>query len=526
MKPCEFRLLPVLVGAGLWCGLLGHVAYVAGADLADRPARISPDYADVVLPPNIAPLNFRIKEPGSAYRVNISAALGRSINVTSDDARIIIPPDAWRTLLEANRGGQLTFDVAVRDESGNWLPFGPITNTIASEDIDRYLAYRLFKSLYRIWVEMNIYQRDLEGYDQRPIWRGRTFRQEAQGGCIHCHTFRANRTDRMALSYRDKDLGAGVILAVEDQVINLNTKFGYTAWHPSGKLVAYSRNKVRQFFHHAGVGIRDVVDLDSSLAYYVLETQTVKSNPKIDEPGRLETYPTWSPDGDYLYFSSAPILWTDPDEVPPKNWDKIRYDLRRIRYDIDTDTFGEPETILSAARTGRSILIPRVSPDGRFLVFTMCDYGCFPINLPDSDLYIMDLQSPPRPDGEFEYRDLGVNSDWAESWHSWSTNSRWLVFSSKRIDGLFARPHFTYIDADGKAHKPLVMPQQDPSFYDALVKTYTLPEFTVVPVMVPERDVVRALHAPTKVKVNQAAATSAATAGEPPPRWDPSVGRE
>ena len=142
--------------------------------------------------------------------------------------------------------------------------------------------------------------------------------------------------------------------------------------------------------------------------------------------------------------------------MPPENYEKLKYDLRRISYDVATDQWGQAETVLSAEETGQSILLPRISPDGRFLVFCMCRYGCFPVYQPSSDLYLMDLATR-------QYRKLAINSEFSESWHSWSSNSRWIAFSSKRQGGLFTRTYLSYVDQAGTAHKPFVLPQQDPS---------------------------------------------------------------
>ena len=89
---------------------------------------------------------------------------------------------------------------------------------------------------------------------------------------------------------------------------------------------------------------------------------------------------------------------------------------------------GQPETVLSAKETGLSILLPRVSPDGWFLLFCMCRYGCFPAFHPTSDLYLMDVAKGPT-------RSAPINREFSESWHSWSSNSRWIAFSSKRGEG-------------------------------------------------------------------------------------------
>jgi dipeptidyl aminopeptidase/acylaminoacyl peptidase len=199
------------------------------------------------------------------------------------------------------------------------------------------------------------------------------------------------------------------------------------------------------------------------------DEQKVVCPPPLAQKNRLETYPAWSPDGAYLYFCSAPVPWKDRDTVPPENYDKLKYDLCRVRYDAGSKQWGQVETVLSAEQTGLSILLPRISPDGRFLLFCMCQYGCFPIYQPSSDLYLMDLTT-----GKSER--LAINSEDSESWHSWSNNGRWIAFSSKRQGGTFTRTYLSYIDERGKAHKPFVLPQRDPAYYDSLLETYSVPE--------------------------------------------------
>ena len=280
----------------------------------------------------------------------------------------------------------------------------------------------------------------------------------------------------MSIATRSSKYGSSSILIKNDNVRKLNTKWGYTAWHPSGGIAAYSANKVIQFFHSTGLEIRDVADLDSAILYYDTRTEKVKTAPALSDKNQLETYPAWSPDGKYLYYCSAPILWKDRNSVPPENYDKVKYSLMRISYDIQSDTWGSPETVISARDTRKSILLPRISPDGKYLVFCMSQYGCFPIYQPSSDLYIMNMEN-------FRYRPLtALNSDYSESWHTFSSNSRWLAFSSKRNGGILTRIWFTYIDGNGKASKPFVLPQRKPDHYDSLTKVFSVPELVKSPV--------------------------------------------
>jgi Tol biopolymer transport system component len=303
----------------------------------------------------------------------------------------------------------------------------------------------------------------------------------------------------MIISIRSADYDSSALLVEGDKVRKIATKFGYTSWHPSGQIAAFSVNNVRQLFHSAASEVRDVIDFDSVMAYYNVKSQTVKTTQDLARKDRLETYPTWSADGRYLYFCSAPITWSDR-EVVPESYDQIKYDLVRAGYDIDTDQWGPLEPVLSAEDTGLSILLPRVSPDGRRLLFCMCDYGCFPVFQHSSDLYMMDLESAQRT-GEYKHRRLDINSSESESWHSWSSNSRWIVFSSKRDSGVFTRIYIAYVETNGKVHKPIRLPQKDPAYYDSCLWTYSVPELITEPVRVTKEKLGRVVRGSEEIPI-------------------------
>jgi hypothetical protein len=183
-----------------------------------------------------------------------------------------------------------------------------------------------------------------------------------------------------------------------------------------------------------------------------------------------------------------------------EQYDQVKYDLVRIAYDIERDAWGTPQTVLSAQDTGQSILEPRISPDGRWLLVCMCRYGCFPVYQQSSDLYLIDLEAAERT-GRYEYRRLEVNSDESESWHSWSSNSRWIAFSSKRGNGTFTRTYLSYVDPNGVARKPLLLPQKDPTHYDSCLWTYSVPELTLEPVRVAKENLGRVVRGARQVNV-------------------------
>ncbi len=170
----------------------------------------------------------------------------------------------------------------------------------------------------------------------------------------------------------------------------------------------------------------------------------------------------------------------------PEDFKSVKYNLCAIDFDIETLSFGtRVDTIYHSRFMGSSVSFPRVSPDGRFLMFTTSSYGNFSIWHKDADLQMFDLHK-----GEFIDMQP-VNSDDVESYHSWSDNGRWTVFSSRRMDGLYTRLYLVYVDAEGRPSKPFVLPQRTPNFYDDLPFSYNLPEFIVEEVDLDAREFAR-----------------------------------
>ncbi len=483
----------------------GNKVTITQYSVINRPAGIRPDYSGTVIPPNIAPLNFVIQQDGSRYFVRIYSETGKPIELFSKTPRIVIPKKAWHKLLDLNRGQQLSLDIFVKSqaitsaseaENKGWSRYKTITNEIANENIDAFLVYRKIRPGHRTWRDIGIYQRNLNSFDEFLILDNGYYKH----GCLNCHTFCRNKPDKMLIGIRSAVYGSSTLLIEDGEVKKIGTKFGYSAWHPSGRLASFSVNDVRLLLHSAANEVRDVIDFDSLMAYYLTDLQTVKTTSDFTKSDRLETYPTWSPDGRYLYFCSAPITWSDR-TVVPEEYDQIKYDLVRADYDIDHDQWGPLETVLSAEDTGLSVMLPRISPDGRWLLFCMCNYGCFPVYQPSSDLYMTDLNAAEQT-GQLEYRKLDINSDKSESWHSFSSNSRWIAFSSKRDYGVFTRIYLAYLNENGTVCKPMLLPQKDPTYYDSCLWTYSVPELITEPVRITKEELGRVVRSSRKIPVD------------------------
>jgi len=444
---------------------------------SDQTPVIDPDYSEITIPPNISPLNFIIKQKASAYYVKIFSDSGSEIVVKSGNGKIRIPLSRWRRMLRDNAGKNVKIDVYSKDEDGRWLKFKTISNKIAAEPIDPYLYYRLLYPGYESWKELSINFRNLETFKSESFIENSV----ADQNCVNCHSFNNGKTDDFLFHMRGTLGGTYFYHNGKFKKMNLKTsdnKNGavYPRWHPSGKFVAFSSNKIIQRFHAADNKKIEVTDLESYLLLYDVELNEIM---KIDSSAKetfMDTYPEWSPDGKYLYFCRAAQIGKDYD------YKKIQYSLYRVPFEIEKRKFGHSELIFDAVQINKSVAFPRVSPDGRFLIFTLADYGCFPIWHKEADLYSLNLTNT-------KVSRLDLNSDYCDSYHSWSSNSKWLIFSSKRDDGLTARPYISYIDENGTSSKPFILPQSDPEFYKGFLKSYNIPEFSTVKIKMNPGDI-------------------------------------
>ncbi len=503
---------------------------------AGRPARTYPDIPATVIPPNIAPLNLRILEDGSKFRLRfIGARKGPDdVETSSSGGDMRIPIAAWRKLLAANSGHEILMDIYAK--TGNaWTHFESVHLRVAAEPIDTYVVYRLMPPIYNWSTHLTLHQRNLTSFEDRVILDNERS-VDAEGrtpgdACINCHTFWNGGASRMLFHMRAGKTSQipAMILVVDGKAKAVDTRngslpnAGYTSWHPNGKLLAFSRNTVQQLYHTAGVETRDVVDRASALGFYNVETGVVFTIPQLSRSDRLETWPNWSPDGRYLYFCSAKVVWKDLKNGAFDYYDRIQYDLKRIAYDAATGDWGQVETVVAASDFGHSISQPVISPDGRYAMFVGHPYGSFPLFQPGSDLYMADLSkiaappvhfapvkdspapdaggspgapdSPPLATGAAVPRCLDeLNSPQADTYHSWSSNGRWVIFVSKREDGVLARFYIAHLDETGHFGRPFAMPQEDPDSSGRTLLTFNRPEFLTEPVKVSEAELAHAMN--------------------------------
>lgn len=474
-----------------WLPLLAAVLLTActgKTTMVEELPDIYPDYIGVTIPAGIAPLNFNLPEGYDRVFVRVTGSNGGEIKTRGRLAAF--PIRKWHRLTRQNAGGTLHFTVLGRKD-GEWTQWRDFILYVSDLPLDDYgVTYRKIAPGYTTYSTIGIYQRDIHTFKEEPIIESTL----TPGQCMNCHT--ANATDPAQFLFHLRG-GHGATLIQQDgrrEWVTTKTdstlgNVAYCYWHPGGRWFAGSINPVRQCFWTGDQRTIEVFDLASDLVIVDMQDHSLIVDPRLTREDYLESSPAFTPDGKTLYFCQAKAY-----EVP-RHVDSVRYDLMRVPFDPETGALGEIETVIPASSDSLSVSFPRPSYDGRWLMYNQADFGVFPISHKEADLWLMDLSTgEKRPIDE-------VNSPFSESFHNWSSSSRWFLFSSRREDGLYVQIYIASIDEDGHCTKPFVLPQKNPrKLYHGTLYSYNAPDFTKSRVDFDTRGVYREVFSDERVQ--------------------------
>ncbi len=314
--------------------------------------------------------------------------------------------------------------------------------------------------------------------------------------CANCHSFSADGTTMgMDVDGPQNDKGLYALVAVKSRVSIANSDI--VSWNRSGTR-QFGQNRVGFMSQVSPDGRYAVTTVSGTerpttsnfyvvnfkdyrflqvfyptggiLAVYDRKTGVEKPLPGADDPRCVQTDGVWSPDGRYLIFARAEArpsyqaggklaeYANDPAET------QIQYDLYRIPFNDGRG--GQAEPIAGASANGMSNTFPKVSPDGRWIVFVQCRNG--QLMRPDSQLFIL-------PAAGGEARRMRCNTPLMNSWHSFSPNGRWLVFSSK-MRSPYTQMYLTHINENGNDSPPILVENST-----AANRAVNIPEFVNIP---------------------------------------------
>ena len=457
------RILTLLLAAACLtlsaCGDRENATAVAGSE---GPLVIYPDYKEVTVPPNIAPLNFRYAMHGVRKARTTFTVDGKSVTVKGAEVEWRVR--AWKAFLADAAGKTILVEaeaeVEGRPVSDRWQIF------VSEDPIDGYLTYRLIEPSYQMFNEVSIVERCVENFDETVLCDYK----HTNNACMNCHVHGQSRGDYSLYYIRGPRGGAILNRGGELRKLTLNAPgmlsgTVYGELHPSGRFGVFSTNVIIPSFHTLAGDRMEVYDTASDLTVADFDNNLMINVPHVARADKFETFPCFSVDGNSVYYCVADTL-----PVPERIRD-VKYDLVRADFDPATGRIGERvDTVWSGRAHDASACHPKASPDGRWLMFSAADYGTFPLFHTECTLQLTDLGTGvTRPLDE-------IKGDKSDSYHSWSSNSRWFVFASKRGDGQYGKPYFCHLDADGRTTKPFVLPQKSSRFYLYNLKSFNVPD--------------------------------------------------
>ena len=449
MMNIDMKYIQVVVGLLLCCCLYGCNPRPESVQPADRLLVLYPEYQDVTIPYNVAPLNFLVRNEGvDAVCVSVKGA-SDSLQINARGNKAIFPLKAWRALLEAEKEHTLEVTVTARTD-GRWLRYPSFTWQVVADKLDAYVSYRLIEPGYEVWNALQIRERCIENFEERIL----ADNSRTEGKCMNCHVHGGNSGNLSMFHLRGE--GGGTVLNRDGKLRKLALKNEqmvsaavYGDFHPDGRYGVFSSNVIIPMFYTESNRRLEVYDTVSDLAVADFDGNRMILSPLTADSTVLETFPTFSADGKWIYYCSAPTVPL-PDSVQ-----QLRYSLCRIAFDADHGTWGDRvDTLWNARLEKGSVCHPKASPDGRYLLYTVADYGTFPIWHRETELQLMDLRT-----GAVDSLPM-VNSNRSDTYHSWSSGSRWFAFASKRGDGQYGRVYFAYLDAEGRRTSLLCYPSR------------------------------------------------------------------
>jgi len=477
-------LYAVLAGSAMaGCNMVNSYTAIYGSA---GPLVIYPDYKEVTIPANMAPLNFHYAVKG-ARKARTTFSVGDK-SVTVPGLEVEWSLRRWKTFLSGAEGRTITVDSEVtvdgQSVSETWHIY------VSTDPVDGYLTYRLIEPSYQMFHELSIMERCVENFDETVICDYK----HTDNACMNCHTHAQQRGD-LSLYYIRGAHGGAVLnrdgrlrkLSLKTQDMVSGTVYGEI--HPSGRFGVFSTNIILPSLHTEAQKRIEVYDTVSDLTVADFDNNEMINMGYVARADKLETFPCFSADGESVFYCIADTV-SLPDSIC-----HLKYSLVRADFDSGTGVISEQvDTLWSAAEHNASVCHPKVSPDGRWVMFTVADYGTFPIGHPECSLQMINLETGElNPLEGIRYDDSG-----SDSYHSWSSDGKWFVFSSKRGDGQFAKPYYCHIDKEGRTTKPFVLPQKSSRFYELFLKSFNVPDIGRESTGMTVRDAGRMFDAPAE----------------------------
>ncbi|MDX9754347.1 MAG: hypothetical protein RBU29_10325 [bacterium] len=447
--------------------------------------------AGSVYPANLCPPYVTWEDPNnSLWQINLVIDGDPKIySYITSEKRWRFPASLWSHLTEECQGNPLSLHIkgVAQDHKGQRT--GEIQGTppvffqISSDPADNFIVYRLVAPPFSSFKTPDIYIRDIR------TDKAVKFLSSRREYCLNCHNFSSKTGNSGKLSFQVRSLvNVAHRLPTYLSIYDMDRQEGFKVrlpfeiqmttfmnWAPDHNRLAYSANQKIAALKPIVYETQLAGMATSDIAIYDVEANETYLVPGASDPNFLEIYPQWTPDGKQLLFSRSPV-----GQHPAH----ILFDLYIL--DLEESETATARPIPGGSNPDKSSYFPHFSPDGRWFSFTQSDGG--DLIRASSELYLLpgDLSGDAH---RLECNDVHG----ADSWHSWSSNSKWLVFSSKRESGAFAYLYLTHIDEQGHASPAIALP-----IADQPLASYNIPEFLASMPSIPQDALFEAMRAETE----------------------------
>lgn len=454
--------------------------------LAGYMPPIFPDYTETTIPPNIAPLRFLLADTCETKKAAATFECGAErITVWAADGHsIAIGSQAWRRLTKNAAGRVITVKVTAHID-GQWVGYAPFNLYVATDSIDPYIVYSRMDPDCRVTGHVGLYERCLESFHERPIFTS----DMIQGGGIGPAIFCQHNAQRMLLPLRDAS--ACTLLTDSNDIEKLNTTSipglpspTHAAWHPSGRYIAFAVDRSAR---------QDARETASNIVIYDITKHELFTSPQLFSDSTSATQPAFSPDGETLYFCATSQMAITRSDSAKYHLCALAFNIHgghRFGRKVDTLYHSRPAPPQPTkrksdktppkrpeVRPNGSAAYPCPSPDGRYLLFTTADFGCRPADCPASDLALYDLKRK-----AYLPIDTLCSDGYAETAQAWSSNGRWIVYTSRSIDGLYDYLFIAHLAPNGRPDKPFLLPLKAADGYRRTLQSFAAPTLITAPI--------------------------------------------
>ena len=308
------------------------------ARLIDSLPNIYPDYIDVSIPPNIAPLNFLVRD--SCKSVFVTASYNDTeISIASHNNHVCFDINNWKKLINNAINNDIEINVYTKINNREFIKHKSFKIHVLRDSIDPYLTYRLIEPDYEVFSRLKIEQRCIENFDKKDICNYNI----TNNSCMNCHTFAANNPKKSLFYVRGENGGAilnrnGKLRKLNIKNQNMSSGAVYGHFSLDGRYFVFSTNVIIPGLHADPNKRMEVFDTKSDIYVADLETNKIITSPLLCDSLKSETFPCFSANGKKIFYCSAPALQNDVNDIKNIHYALVSIDFQDGKIGIKTDT--------------------------------------------------------------------------------------------------------------------------------------------------------------------------------------------